>query len=106
MKDKEVYDLEINEADTYEICRKYDLLSPTYENSTRGGCWFCPKQSIGQCKRLWKEYPHLWNELKTIEKDSFNTFKPNYTIQQLEDKFIKEENSIEEYIKKNQISLF
>ena len=69
-------------------------------------CWFCPKQSISQLKNLYKTYPHLWNELKRIEKDSFNTFKPNCTIQQLEDRFNKEENSIENYIKKNQISIF
>ena len=27
----------IREADTYDICRKYRLLSPTYEDKTRGG---------------------------------------------------------------------
>lgn len=26
----------------FDLCRKYGLLSPTYEFSKRGGCWFCP----------------------------------------------------------------
>ena len=32
-----LYDLKITEADAMEICKKYDLVSPIYETSTRGG---------------------------------------------------------------------
>lgn len=86
-----LYDLKITEKEALEICKKHDLLSPIYETSFRGGCWFCPKQSMKQLKWLYQTHRDLWDILKGMEKDSHNTFKPNYTLQQLEDKF-KEDN--------------
>lgn len=82
-----LYDLKITEQEAFEICKQNDLLSPIYQSSFRGGCWFCPKQRISQLKYLYETYPELWNKLKEIEKDSPTTFKPNYTIQKLENKF-------------------
>ena len=59
----------ITEAMTYSICAKYGLLSPIY-NSTkkRCGCWFCPNQSVKEFAKLKQEYPHLWEELRTMAK--------------------------------------
>lgn len=34
------------EEDCFHWCEENDLLSPIYANTTRGGCWFCHKQSI------------------------------------------------------------
>ena len=70
-----------------QICEKYDLVSPIYKTSFRGGCWFCSKQSIGQLKWLYKEHRDMWNILKEMEKDSHNTFRPNQTLAQLEERF-------------------
>lgn len=89
-----LYDLKITEREAMEICRKYNLLSPIYKTSFRGGCWFCPKQSIGQLKNIYRNYPNLWNILKQLEKDSHNTFKPNKTLEQLEERFRCEQLSI------------
>ena len=85
-----LYDLKITEAEAMEICKKYDLVSPIYKTSFRGGCWFCPKQRLSQLKWLYTEHRDLWNILREMEKDSFNTFKPNYTLEQLEERFEKE----------------
>lgn len=85
-----LYDLKITEAEALEICKEHDLLSPIYETSFRGGCWFCPKQRMSQLKHLYKNYPELWNLLKEMEKDSRNTFKIGYTIKDLEEKFNQE----------------
>ena len=82
-----LYDLKITEAEAMEICRKYDLLSPIYKTSFRGGCWFCPKQRLSQLKWLYEEHNDLWNILKEMEKDSVNTFKPNTTLKDLEERF-------------------
>ena len=82
-----LYDLKITEKEAMEICKQYGLLSPIYETSFRGGCWFCVKQRLSQLKNLYENYPELWNKLKNMEKDSHNTFKIGYTIQQLEDRF-------------------
>ena len=82
-----LYDLKITEKEAMEICKKYDLLSPIYKTSFRGGCWFCPKQRLSQLKWLYEEHNDLWNTLKDMEKDSFNTFKPNTTLKDLEERF-------------------
>lgn len=85
-----LYDLKITEAEAMEICKKYDLVSPIYKTSFRGGCWFCPKQRLSQLKWLYKEHNDLWNILRDMEKDSFNTFRPNATLTQLEERFKNE----------------
>ena len=86
-----LYDLKITEKEAMEICKKYDLLSPIYKTSFRGGCWFCPKQRLSQLKWLYKEHNDLWNILKDMEKDSVNTFKPNVTLKDLEERFKNDE---------------
>ena len=40
---------------------------------------------------IYKEHRELWNLLREMEKDSFNTFKPNMTMLDLEERFNKEE---------------
>lgn len=82
-----LYDLKITEKEAMEICEKYDLVSPIYKTSSRGGCWFCPKQRLSQLKWLYQEHNDLWNILKEMEKDSCNTFKPNATLKELEERF-------------------
>lgn len=86
-----LYDLKITEKEAMEICREYDLLSPVYEDSFRGGCWFCVKQSIKQLKYIYIYHFELWSILREMEKDSHNTFKTNYTLAQLEERFKNEE---------------
>lgn len=86
-----LYDLKITEKEAMEICEKYDLLSPIYKTSFRGGCWFCPKQRLSQLKWLYQEHNDLWNILRDMEKDSFNTFKPNTTLKDLEERFKNDE---------------
>lgn len=54
---------------TYKICKRYGLLSPIYENKTRGGCWFCPNSSIKDFAQLAKEHPELWEELERLSHD-------------------------------------
>ena len=83
--------------DYVQICKKYDLVSPIYKTSFRGGCWFCIKQSIKQLRGLYKEHKDLWNILKEMEKDSHNTFRPDYTIEQLEERFKKEQKQMTIY---------
>lgn len=61
-----LFEAHITEAQTYDICRKYDLLSPIYEQENRGGCWFCPNSSIKDFARLAKHHPELWGELEKL----------------------------------------
>jgi 3'-phosphoadenosine 5'-phosphosulfate sulfotransferase (PAPS reductase)/FAD synthetase len=80
-------DLDISEKEATEICKKHNLLSPIYDNAQRGGCWFCIKQSSADLYELYTKYPHLFNKLVEIEKDSINSFTPRKTIRQIKEEF-------------------
>lgn len=50
----------------YNLCAKYNLLSPLYKISTRGGCWFCPNSGIREFCKFRQNHPSLWNELREL----------------------------------------
>lgn len=81
----------LTEQDAFQICKRYDLLSPMYTSGDgifRGGCWFCVKQCPADLYSLWKAYPDLWKRLCDMEPDSHNTFKPNgVTLESLAERF-------------------
>lgn len=55
-------------------CKYSGLLSPTYETSTRDGCWFCHNQTVGQLRLLRKNYPELWTMMLKWDSESPVTF--------------------------------
>lgn len=59
-----------DEAFCRKWCEENDLLSPIYTTATRGGCWFCHNQSVGQLRLLRKNYPDLWALLMKWDADS------------------------------------
>lgn len=80
----------LTEQDAFEICKRYDLLSPMYsvDGIYRGGCWFFPKQCLADLYSLWKNYPELYGKLLEMEPDSHNTLKPNgVTLESLAERF-------------------
>ena len=51
----------ITERGAAELCERRGLLSPAYSKGrSRLGCWFCHNQRIGELKRLYYDYPALW----------------------------------------------
>lgn len=60
-----------------EWCEDNDLLSPIYTDSTRGGCWFCPNQTIRQLRHLRQNYPEIWALMLKWDKDSPVCFTSN-----------------------------
>lgn len=89
-----------------EKCKEYGLLSPYYEYSSRGGCWFCPNARKCQQKHVRDNHPMLWNELLALESrdnligNVWNT-QANKSIHQMEESFKWEDAqmSIFDYIK-------
>ncbi len=68
-------------------CEEYNLVSPCYSNSNRGGCWFCPNAKIKELVCLRKTHRHLWDELVLLSKTPnlcSNKFKYNKTLQDIE----------------------
>lgn len=52
----------------FDLCKKYDLLSPIYEFAPRGGCWFCPNARDCELRHLRNNHNDLWNKLLELEK--------------------------------------
>lgn len=86
------------EADAKELCKKYGLLSPLYDNGTRGGCWFCPNCKIKEFAHIKKNHNHLWKELEELDKlphiGSFKYGKPLTDIGKKVDEYIKKNKNI------------
>ena len=53
----------------YELCKEYGLLSPCYELSKRGGCWFCPNARDCELRNLRDNHNHLWQKLLDLENE-------------------------------------
>lgn len=93
----------VTEEMTYDICKKYNLLSPTYQKSTRGGCWFCPNSKTRELADLKVNHPELWNELKLLSQEKniiADKFRYTKTFQDIE-------NEVDAYIqeRENQIKI-
>lgn len=83
------------EADCRAWCEDNDLLSPIYTNITRGGCWFCPNQSVGQLRLLRKNHPDLWALMLKWDVDSPVSFKSDgRTVLDYDIRFYMEDNGL------------
>lgn len=82
----------VTEAGAFEICRSYGLVSPAYGcGRVRLGCWFCPKQRVGELRRLCFDYPLLWGELLRLDRCSSVSFTSKKTVRDFDKKFRREE---------------
>lgn len=76
-------------------CEENDLLSPIYTTATRGGCWFCHNQSIGQLRLLRKSYPEYWDLMLKWDADSPVAFRPDgHTVQDFDKRFQLEDEGL------------
>ena len=76
-------------------CAYSDLLSPTYDDSFRGGCWFCHNQSAEQLRLLRKNYPQYWELLLKWDSDSPVPFKADgHTVHDYDKRFQYEDEGI------------
>lgn len=70
-----------------------DMLSPTYSNSFRDGCWFCHKQGVAQLRDLRHNYPDLWAKLLKLDDDSPVTFHADgHTVRDFDRRFQAEDD--------------
>lgn len=83
------------EADCRRWCEENDLLSPIYTTATRGGCWFCHNQGVGQLRLLRKNYPELWELMLKWDADSPVTFKADgHTVHDFDRRFQLEDEGL------------
>ena len=82
----------MTEADCLQYCydHGYDW-EGLYKIFKRVSCWCCPLQQIGELRKLRKHFPDLWEKLKDMDNRTWRTFKPNYSVEDLEVRFQLEE---------------
>ena len=81
-----------DEAYCRKWCDENDLLSPIYTTATRGGCWFCPNQSVQQLRLLRRDYPEHWALMLKWDADSPFTFHADgHTVHDFETRFALED---------------
>lgn len=52
-----------------QLCREYNLLSPIYNHTSRGGCWFCPNARDCELRELRNKHNDLWQILLKLEEE-------------------------------------
>lgn len=73
----------------YDLCKQYNLLSPTYQTSMRNGCWFCPNRTNKDLAIFKQQHPELWSELLILEHDPNKIspcFRYNQTLTEINNK--------------------
>ena len=84
-----------DEAYCRKFCEENDLLSPIYTTATRGGCWFCHNQGVGQLLVLRKNYPDLWELMLKWDADSPVTFHTDgNTVHDFDRRFALEDDGL------------
>ncbi|MCI8374837.1 MAG: hypothetical protein HFI29_05290 [Lachnospiraceae bacterium] len=83
----------------FDLCKKYDLLSPIYDFAPRGGCWFCPNARDCELRHLRNNHRVLWNNLLALENtpnligDKWNTLTQT-SIHDKEEQFFWEDRQM------------
>lgn len=107
-KDKNypLVDWKITEPQALEYCysKGFDW-GGLYKYFRRVSCWCCPLQGINEVRNLRKHFPELWGKIRLWDKQTWRTFKADYTAEQLEERFAKEDR-LAEWKKQNEILLF
>lgn len=85
------------EQDAKELCEKHGLLSPIYEFTDRGGCWFCPNAKEKELRHLYDHHPELWQrmmELQALPNKCTELFNRTMRFSDWDDKFYWEDKQI------------
>ena len=83
-------ELQITEGMALKYCydRGFDW-GGLYTHFDRVSCWCCPLANQRELFMLYHFYPDLWEQLKDMDSRSWNQFKRDYSVLELEEKFRK-----------------
>lgn len=51
----------------FDLCKRHGLLSPIYEFTDRGGCFFCPNAKEKELRHLYDHHKDLWNRMLELQ---------------------------------------
>lgn len=80
------------EADALQYCyeKGFDW-GGLYKIFNRVSCWCCPFMRIDGCRQLRKHFPELWQKLLEWQHQTWNKYKPTWTVDELDARFAREE---------------
>ena len=82
----------MTEADCLQYCYDHGItFGGLYEHFNRLSCGCCPLQRISDARALYHYYPEKWERLKELDRLSRNQWKAGYSVEQLEERFKKED---------------
>lgn len=76
------------EKDALKYCydKGYDF-GGLYEIFDRVSCWCCPLQKLSELRKLYENFPELWQQLLVWEGQTDMPFKLGWTLKRLEARF-------------------
>lgn len=82
----------MTEAECLQYCKEkgYDW-DGLYDKFGRVSCWCCPLQPFEELRILHRDFPDLWLKLRAWDDMTWRTFKPGYSVRQLEVRFLFEQ---------------
>lgn len=82
----------VTEKEALEYCYAHGFdWGGLYELFDRVSCWCCPLKNLSELRNLRKFFPDLWERLLDMDARSYNSFKINSTVAQLEKRFAAED---------------
>lgn len=87
----------MSEAQAFEMCRKAGLLSPIYDFTDRGGCWFCPNAKKRELRHLYDYHKDLWKmmlQLQELPNKATERFNYEMTFSDINELFTYEDAQI------------
>ena len=86
-------DWKVTEEDALKYCygKGFDW-GGLYEKYDRVSCWNCPLQTLGNLKALWMYFTDYWKKLIEMQKQSKWQFRFDYTLEELDERFRREES--------------
>ena len=85
------------EQDAKQLCREAGLLSPVYDFTDRGGCWFCPNARQRELRHLYDHHPDLWArmlELQALPGKVTEKFNRTTTFSEIDAGFRREDEQL------------
>jgi len=88
-------DWKITEKQALQYCysRGFDW-GGLYNYFRRVSCWCCPFRRLSELRNLRRFYPNLWQRLMEMEERSWNKFRQDYSVFDLEERFKQEESQL------------
>lgn len=77
------------EALNYCYQQGYDW-NGLYNDFDRVSCWCCWNKNLRELKSMYYYYPEIWKDLKRLEYEIGIPFKDNMSLDQLEERFMRE----------------